>query len=841
MSTNYIATDGGRYRVMVDGAEVSAHTQYHTALAKSSAEKAKHPDSDVEVVSDFRVRVETSEVVCPQETGTVEPEPDPTPEPEPAPEPTPEPEPTEPENTNIAELAGGMSPGTTLALSSNLPSGFDGWTDFIRHTLTSVCPDQWGEQGHWHRERGQVFFLGDRTQSSQQRDPDDDDIVFVSYYAEDNIWVHNSKTGVRDSNDHHPYSQMTLDEQRNRYYRIHSDAAWVYDIEADTHEGYEGPQVWTRIDQLFPANPNSPKEMHEMLDLIVMADDKGVVYGVDPDDFSNQAVLGVRQDQAGYQSLMTYNRKRNEMLWIGGNDSANTQMVTLIDSQGHVTAMNDAPDEVATGISGARIFYDPVGGNYLLLDNSQDTGVMWEYSPEQDEWRVAVDYAKPEHEWWPGPYCGHVMVPLDGYGVIMWVTTYGVRLYRHKSVFAQTSEPPVVDDPEPTPMPGPVGDHPFYAIAADMAPGEFRPVETTLPEGVDSISRMNHTNWHPEDDSGGTFGVGWTHRHVFDEATGRLFNVLMRGDYTHSITWLEPDLSWTGIMAPAEAGIGGRRPYNRLFGLDGYLYWFPQDPSEQIGRITRAHCSTPDQWEDVGAPPLPADISHSVGDFSAIWHPEIGKFVIYIYGRGRYDIYGDLTDDGIDDYIQGRVYTWGVGDESWTPPETEANYLSIPVPEDSYPATQGRTQSSGYGGTTIYNPIRKEVMIYGGSANWSNPHPLGPQCTATIDEHGIFRRHGPSGQRYGANYQRLTYHPVSGDYILTTRQSGSNTLTMYIGDPPRGKAWEVLYQWKEGESGNGRPFSLYENWHRVTPLPGTDVLIWSDLRRGIILQRVEDN
>lgn len=825
---NYIATGGGRYRVMVDGVEVSPHTQYHTALARASQEKACNPDSDVEVLSDFRVRVELAASDCPSEP-TTDPEPEPTPDPEPDPV---EPDPVEPGDTYLGNLAEVMLPGETRPLDAGLPAGFDNWLDFIRHAFNSDCPDQWGENGHWHRGAGQTFFMGDRTKSTMQRDPDEDNIVFVSYLANENRWVHNSKTGVRDSNDHHPYSQMALDEKRDRYYRIRDDAIWVYDMTADTQEGYEGPQAWTRIDQSFPTHPNAPKEVHEALDRIIMADEGGNIYGVNPDDFADQALLGTRPGQAAYQSLMTYNRTRKELMWVGGNNSDNMQMVTLVDAQGNVIVKNDAPADVVTSISTSRIFSDPVTGNYLLFDNkgSDRAGVFWEYSPDLDEWRVALDLFGDD--WWPGPYCGHVMIPLNGYGVIMWLTRYGVRLYKHKSVFSE-DQPIPEPTPEPAPEPQPSGEHPFYAIAQTLQPGEFRHVETTFPPGVDSIAEMNHTDWHPDADPDGTFGVGWTGRHVFDPDTGRLFNVLMRGSDTHSITWLEPDLGWTGILAPPEAGLGGRRPYDRLFGLDGYLYWFPQNPNSEIGRITRARYETPDQWEDVGAPPLPFDVSHAVGDYSTSYLPEIGKFVLYIYGRGRYDVYGSLEDEGIHDYVQGRTYIWGPGDEAWVPPETEANYLSIPVPENSYPAQPGQTQSSGYGGTTLYNPLRKEVLIYGGSANWSNPHPLGPECTATIDEHGIFRRHGPSGLVYSVGSRRLTYNPVTGDYIVLDRTD--TEIRMWEGDPPRGKPWQTVHVWPR----NSAPFDRYDVWHRVCPLPGTDVLIWSDLRRGIILHRVK--
>src|SRR5690606_4702901 len=173
----------------------------------------------------------------------------------------------------------------------------------------------------------------------------------------------------------------------------------------------------------------------------------------------------------------------------------------------------------------------------------------------------------------------------------------------------------------------------------------------------------------------------------------------------------------------------------------------PSQPNTMIGRLTRCHVTTPHIWEDVGAPPIPAsNLAGSQGDgsFSVCFFPEINKFVAYTCGTGR----GSQEPEGIIDYVAGRVWVWGFGDPTWE--------------------LLGRTQSCGFSGEALYNPVKKEVLLYGGSNAYANPHKLyGGECMATIDANGVFRRHGPTGLFYSTGNRRLTYHPVTGDYIMT--------------------------------------------------------------------------
>ncbi len=703
-------------------------------------------------------------------------------------------------DTPLGQIAARLQPGAFQKLNATLPSEFESYNDFLRSV--TYDPDTWNDSAHWDARRQIVLQYGDRRAPS-----------LMIYSASDHTWRHASMQNGPPW-DHHVYGSVALDPEHGHYYRERRRTLYRYIIDQDR---------WEFVTDRFPGphrggyGHTDPIEWHEALGQLIYIRDHHV-YGYVGDNWKDYG----RMDVHGYHSNAQYNRVRKEMLFMGGN--ASPQKVSILDASGRIRNLDNVPFKQA--MSKTSLTYDPVSGDYLVL-RSGEMRELWQLDAEQGSWQLIRNW--DEDDWPFDRWGGIVPVPVDELGVIIWLNQAGPMVYRHnakansRSLFAPANGLRFVPVSASLASNSPSR---LYDIATTLAPGEFRHVETVLPPGVETISQLNHTNWHPDDNSEGTFGVGWTDRTLFDPRSGRLFNVLMRGSYTESITWLEPDLHWDGIMAPEKSGLGGRRPYNRLMdGGDGYMYFAPQIPNNAIGRLTRAAYTDPGSWEELGVP-IPLDrTGHAVGDFSTIWHPDIEKFVLYIYGRGE----GDLSDEGITDFEHGHVFVWGHGDSRWRRPENHSDYSGSP----------GRTQSSGYGGTTIYNPIHHEVLIYGGVSHWNNAHPLGPQCTATIDRDGHFQRHGPSGLIYSAGSKRLTYHPITGDYILTVRGSDKTDLKMYIGDPPRGKPWELLYDWAD-KTGEERPLHHYENWHRVTPLPGTDVLIWSDLRRGIVLQRLPE-
>lgn len=743
--------------------------------------------------------------------------------------------------TAIGQLAARLKPGEFALLGGALPAGFERYYDFLRST--TFDPDTWHDSAHWDSQRQMGLMYGDRKKS-----------IFIAYSAQTHSWrllsLENGPAAFA-----HVYGKVALDPVRGHYYKMSAFRAprilHRYIIDENRWEvatrDFPGPHGgWEHTD---------PIEWHDALGHLIYIR-AGVIYGWVNGQWIKHGASGVD----GYHSSMQYNPLRKEILFIGGNKSRNK--VSVLDAHGKVQDLPDAPFNF--NIHRYSLTYDPQTGHYLVLHH-RDGRTLWELNPTTQEWRRA-------HVWqgedWPFPgYGGVVPMPIPDLGAILWLHEGGPKLYKHASAFAPgwqapktsasaapsaAAAPPAQDNRDsktavnetedhaedgppaavlPTiaavtdtalPPAAPARRSKLYDIAAEMKPGEFRRVPTKLPAGVKDMARFNNTYWHdPRED--GTFGVGWTDRHIFDPVTGRLFNILMRDVSVRSVTWLEPDLTWKGVVAPPGLDYPGaeRRPYNRLMdGGDGYLYFSPSKPGRaSIGRLVRAPFTNPERWEEFGVPGnLPR--AHPVGDHSTVWHPDIQKFVLYTTGPAGHSA---EAGEGFAGHIMGHVHLWGPGDAAWQLPENHPNYRG----------PRGRTQSSGYGGTTLYNPIRREVLIYGGMTQYGGNDPLGSQATATLDAQGRFQRHGASGLDYTAGSTRLTYHPRTGEYILLK----NNATRMYIGDPPRGKPWRILFDWSEVPPAR-RPFDKYENWHRVTPLPGTDVLIWSDLRRGIILQRL---
>ena len=361
----------------------------------------------------------------------------------------------------------------------------------------------------------------------------------------------------------------------------------------------------------------------------------------------------------------------------------------------------------------------------------------------------------------------------------------------------------------------------LYDIAGTLKPGEWRRVETGLPPGVNNFNEMFDTYWFDPNRSG-TYGLGWSGRQAFDPETGRLVVVLQRSNHPTSVVWLEPDLQWKGWHPAPDSPLynaGGRRPYDRLMTVDGHVVLSPATAADRngprggqaTGRLVRAPFRNLTAWENFG---YYANLRHARPDgaHTSEWHPDIRKYVLYVM------LGPDTTPN---------VLLWGEEDVGWKPPENAPGQEGPP----------GRTLSSGYNAGSIYNPLRREVLLYGGSSTY--PRGADPQYeswTYTIDADGKFKAHGPSGIDFRAGGKRLTYNPVNGNYLLLDYGS----LTLWEGDPPRGVPWRIKYDWRNTPE-NDRPFSRYDAWHGVTHLPGTDVLIWRDHFRGIILYRATGN
>lgn len=319
------------------------------------------------------------------------------------------------ENSPIAKLAAQLAPGEFGPLVSTLPKGVARYADLLsgfRPDGSTAPPiDTWTDSAQWDPQRKRAFFQGLR-QSNR----------FLTYHAIGNAW---EEISLKQENAPplferfgHLYGRTALDARRGHFYRLVGNTLHRYVIDE---------RRWERFDDA-PVGGYIPIGWHEGLDLLV-ALEKGTLHGFRDGRWSLRGKASVD----GRHSSAKYNPKRRDMLFIGGNRSR--ESVDLLTAAGEVRHMRDAPFPYS--IRSDRLTHDPQSGNYLVLHDR----ILWEYSPDLDEWRVARDMSAPNAEW-PFGRGGIVPIPIDELGVILWSVESGPMLYRHRSVFTKVESTP---------------------------------------------------------------------------------------------------------------------------------------------------------------------------------------------------------------------------------------------------------------------------------------------------------------------------------------------------------------------------------------------------------------
>lgn len=319
---------------------------------------------------------------------------------------------TEPGGTQLANLAKQVAPGEFRPLKAGLPKGVGQFSELFRGYRPdgSGAPpiDTWTDSAQWDPKRKRAFFLGLR-QSNR----------FLTYHATGNTWEEISldvpNAPPRFQKFGHLYGRTALDWKRGHFYRLDGSTLHRYSIDDDK---------WERFDQTV-FKGYIPIGWHYGLDMLI-----GTV---------GAKLYGFRDAQSkplgrtvvdGYHSSAKYNPKRGDMLFIGGTKSKRS--VDVISPDGQIRHMKDAP--FSFGISSDDLTHDPITGNYLVLHRDR---VLWEYQPDLDEWRIALDMRDGGTAW---PFKdGIVPFVVDELGVIVWMTTPTPLIYRHKSVFAKDS------------------------------------------------------------------------------------------------------------------------------------------------------------------------------------------------------------------------------------------------------------------------------------------------------------------------------------------------------------------------------------------------------------------
>lgn len=337
-------------------------------------------------------------------------------------------------------------------------------------------------------------------------------------------------------------------------------------------------------------------------------------------------------------------------------------------------------------------------------------------------------------------------------------------------------------------------------IAAELAPGEWRAVPTRLPDGTVAgnmieFLRVRHPTGYNVD------GMGWTDTLVYHK--GSILIPLMRDDRERALAIMSPEGQWSRIE---NAGLQPnpkmpeRRPYNRWDSDETYAYFLPRFSSERTGELTRTRLDSPGEFELWG-PGIGDTQTNNAPSmcYSDLWK----RFFVFTSGADRHGggkVYSRQRDD--------------VGPRAWL--------------------LHGRAGGSGTGARCLWNPVRKELLVGGGQVFGKNPQ-TGHLFAVITEPLGEPQRLDPwlkpdgTPLNYKANDRRLTYHPISGEYMFLNFPDR----TFYIGDG-RGP-WRVYERFSEQEFG---PFGPYGYYVPLDVLPGTDVLLFVSQHRGVILHRV---
>lgn len=342
------------------------------------------------------------------------------------------------DGTALALKAESITPGRLVTMTSISIGSFDTWANFRRWRSDGnnlPADDQtWGGKGAWDRVRKLAFYLGDRTANTM---PDKYNLKI--YRASSDEWYHGSHITPEGSariGQPHTYGNQCIDDAGGWFFYGAEDTRLCrYVIDEDR---WETPAVAGISSLSVPSTGG--QDYHEGLGLILAMENRlsnSRLVGLDPRTLAWQSLGASGHD--GHHCHSKYNRKRGDMLFLHGNNAQ--RRVTLVAADGTFQRMADVPSVVdgetlPVGTGNFHLTYDPITGNYLWVCVA-DVRRIFEYNPDEDEWKLATDFSSgsPIASDWPGPYYGHLGIPIDELGVLLWVTSYPPRIYKHVSAF----------------------------------------------------------------------------------------------------------------------------------------------------------------------------------------------------------------------------------------------------------------------------------------------------------------------------------------------------------------------------------------------------------------------
>ena len=754
--------------------------------------------------------------------------------------------------TELGQHAANLAPGRFVSLESSPPAG----VARLREMFLVQSPDgrrgridAWADGGHWDSQRRQTLFHGLGGVNK-----------FITYRADENRWEELGWEGTPPPDqdpERYIYSRTAFDATRGHYYRLSGEALYRYEIEEAR---------WSRLGET-PIGGNTPIEWHQALDMLISVKE-GVVRGFEGERWQELGTAGVSGDRSSAQ----YNPVRQELLVIGGDGSE--QAVSILDADGEVSEASDVP--FAFQMSLDHITYDPQSGKYLVL--RWDERTLWEYDADADHWRPAWEWSS---DGWPFHEYGTVVpIPIDELGIIFWQYEHGPRLYRHRlasdtasadstqaaSRLSRSRAAPGGDLSKPkaspeVPEPGvEVEQQPHEALAAlgeDMAPGEWRYIETK------NTPRFRVGSCRGDPGDGGTHALGWTGSFAYDPETQSFWAIGMRGGSEKRLFVLDRDLEWNTVrQLPLDECLDDRRPFNRLSLVDGYLYWPSSNTKEGGGRSTRGHLlrapiepylegDTDVKWERVSRG-LGISNMNGTGDFAVAWYPDLGGWV-FVGRRSGTKEPTPFSQEGHTEEGQALGKRWYARAMFLRPPNPE--WLQFDV-----------LYSGQYQGQLLYNPIKQQMLVAPGIEFGNQPEGSEPRREWAIIHHdggdsGLVN-HSDEGPTpwvekidravgdgfepppFSPRYGTIGYDPVSGDYLWWNRQHDA------IWRSPDGKHWHV-YEGFEDLSDARFPEGLERfrgrrglfgatGYVQMNAVPGTDLVVFFDPDRGLILHRMKD-
>jgi hypothetical protein len=206
--------------------------------------------------------------------------------------------------------------------------------------------------------------------------------------------------------------------------------------------------------------------------------------------------------------------------------------------------------------------------------------------------------------------------------------------------------------------------------------------------------------------------------------------------------------------------------------------------------------------------------------------PDYGKFERYgiAIGDSQYDSTGNTSSC----YAWGRHWCYCTGGKvySWADGETKWRSHTDHIPKEF--------RNGGYAGTINYNPIRDEVYAIGSQyfgdgtdEGWRALVVRGPdlpaeRLDATLDGEHIL---GIASARV-----RMTYHPVTGDYLMLHSMDDVGRLLRSTD----GAAYTLSHLFDSRDE----PWGNYECYMTWTPIPNTDLIVCVSHVNGVLLHKV---